>query len=339
MTSTTTTSPGGFAPFLWADDFSDGFHTEGPGAKWAYVPFGPGVGHDGVPSTSPRGLRVVPRGTNPRTGEPAFTQTVGQHEPGGLPGTLDHVKWLAYANQHSSGGLLGFDAEPGHELTCEARLSGAVYGTAGHPFKDAVVRPEDDPRLSMVSLALQDLETDVAFEFALTNDSVYAFHERLPNARAQLGTYASFLHAVPVAPRTPGEEHHVRISYDRSAGLARWFLGGREVLRVDRIGHRLPSRRHLVSDHGGTEVLVAPRQLACGIGMFTILDGALPGRAGSGLVRLSSAPDFYFDPLTGEPDPLTFVDDASPASHRLFGQGAELRVSRFVVSSERTGRS
>ncbi|MER6050841.1 DUF6081 family protein [Streptomyces sp. NPDC001793] len=337
--TTTTTHSDGSRPFIWADDFSDGFRTEGPGARWAYLPLGPGVGHDGVPSTSDRGLRVVPRGTNPRTGEPAFTQTVGAHDPAGLPGTLDHVKWLVYANQQSSAGFLGFDTEPGHELTCEARVSGAVYGTEDHPFKGAVVDPEDDPRLSMVSLAVQDPETDVAFEFALTNRSVYAFYERLPNARAQLGRYASFLHAVPVARRTPGQEHSVRISYDRSAGLARWFLDGREVLRVDRVGHRLPSRRHLVADHGGTEERVTPRQLACGIGMFNILDGALPGSSGPGLVRLSGAPDFYFAPVTGEPDPLAFVDDASLESHRLFGQGAELRVGEFAVSIKRTGMS
>ncbi|GAU65805.1 hypothetical protein SSP35_02_01720 [Streptomyces sp. NBRC 110611] len=339
MTATTTTSPSGRSRVIWADDFSDGFDTEGPGAKWAYLPLGPGVGHDGMPSTSQGRLRVVAGGTNPRTGEPAFTHTVGQHDPGKLPGTLDHVKWLVYANQHSSGGILGFDTAPGHELSCETRISGAVYGTRDHPFEDAVVNPDDDPRLAMVALALQDPETDVAFEFALTNESVHVLYERLPNARAQLGNYASFLHAVPVASRTPCEEHHVRISYDRSAGLARWFLDGREVFRVDRVGCRLPSRRYLVTDHGGTEGRVEPRQLACGMGMFNFLDGTLPGRPGSGLVRLSGAPDFYFDPVTGEPDPLAFLDDASLASHRLFGQGAELRMGRFTVSSKRTGTS
>ncbi len=95
----------------------------------------------------------------------------------------------------------------------------------------------------------------------------------------------------------------------------------------------------MVLDHGGTEATVEPRQLACGMGMFNILDGALPGRAGSGLVRLAGMKDFYYDPTTGAPHPQSFVDDASLESNRLFGQGASLQVRRFVVSTRRAERA
>jgi hypothetical protein len=322
---------------LFSDDFSNGFSAEGPNARWAFLPFGPAVGHDGVTTTSRHGLQVVSSATNPKTRRPAFKVTLGQNDPSGLAGTLDHVKWLVYANKQSSNGILGFDATPGYELSCETTISGTAYGTERHPFGAAVVNPNDDLRIAAVGLPIQDLESGVAFDFFLTNESVYVFYERLPHNRPTLGNYAAFLYTIPVARRKPDDEHRVKISYDRSRGLARWFLDGREVFRVDRIGCRLPSRRHMMLDHGGVEQRVAPRQLACGMGMFNILDGALPGRAGSGLVRLTTAPQHYFDPVTGEPTPQRFLDNASLKSNRLFGQGADLRVRDFVVSSRRAG--
>ncbi len=102
---------------------------------------------------------------------------------------------------------------------------------------------------------------------------------------------------------------------------------------VDRIGH-LIDRRYLTIDHGGVAQTVSPNQLACGMGMFTLLDAEQP--SGTALVRLSSVPGFYFDPEVGEPAPQTFLDDESLAGNRLFGQGAEIRVKKYVVSSKRS---
>jgi hypothetical protein len=109
------------------------------------------------------------------------------------------------------------------------------------------------------------------------------------------------------------------------------LVDGNEVYQVGRLGHRLVSREHLVLDHGGEETPVEPRQLSCGMGMISVLDGELPGQ--SALVRLSSANGFYFDPATGEPDQQTFLHDKSLESNRLFGQGAGMSMSRYVVSS------
>ena len=68
--------------------------------------------------------------------------------------------------------------------------------------------------------------------------------------------------------------------------------------------------------------------------MFTLLDAEQP--SGTALVRLSSVPGFYFDPEMGEPVPQTFLDNESLAGNRLFGQGAEIRVKKYVISSRRT---
>ncbi|MDQ4032249.1 MAG: DUF6081 family protein, partial [Actinomycetota bacterium] len=125
-------------------------------------------------------------------------------------------------------------------------------------------------------------------------------------------------------------------SNDRSAGVTRWLDDANDVYQVGRLGHHLDSREHLVLDHGGEETPVEPRQLNCGMGMISVLDGELPGQ--SALVRLSGTDGFYFDPATGEPDPQTFLDDESLESNRLFGQGAGMNMSRYVVSSAPAAR-
>src|SRR3954462_5984230 len=81
---------------MW-DDFCGGFSVGTPDARWFYFASEPFVGDDGIASTSRAGgLTVRARGTNPPTGEPAFTRTLGQEgaadNPSALPGGLDHVK-------------------------------------------------------------------------------------------------------------------------------------------------------------------------------------------------------------------------------------------------------
>jgi hypothetical protein len=342
-----TASSQGARPYLtvW-DDFRAGFSatvTPGSaGARWFYFSAGPYVGDDGLVTTSDRGLRVIPKGTNPTTGQPAFTRTLGQ-EPtnGGLAGGLDHVKWLVYANNIASTSFPGFDAVPGQELACETSLSGRTFGTAGHPFGERVQDPNDDLRLSGVAFNALDFETFLVADFFVTNERIYALYERLPFGRPSsggtLGEYASFTFTVPVATRSIGDQHRLKIAYDRSRGIMRWLVDGREVMRVDRLGYRI-DRRYMVLDHGGTETLVQPRQLACGMGMFTLLDASRPGQRASdpgsdGLVRLSTAPNFYFNTRLGQPTAQTFADPTSLSSSRLFGQGAELHARRFVISS------
>ncbi|GAB1644475.1 DUF6081 family protein [Krasilnikovia sp. MM14-A1259] len=322
---------------VW-DDFTDGFRTEGPHARWFHYRLGDFVGDDGSVSTSADGLRVVAPGRHPRTGEPAFTRTLSQETgPRDVPGPLDHVKWLVYPQHLASSGVPGFDAEPGTVLSFETVLSGRTYGTAGHPFGAAVADPEDDLRLASAAMPVLDPESAMVFDFFLTNKRVYVFYERLPHARHELGDYAAFLYTIPVAGRTPDDEHRLEISYDRAAGTVRWLLDGEEVFAVDRLGHHLSSRRHLMLDHGGEPVRTEPRQLAGGLGLFTILDGALPGHAPGGLVRLTAADGHYRDPVGGGPQ--TFTDEHSAPRSRLFGQGAELRARGYLISRRRSGAS
>lgn len=319
---------------VW-DDFGAGFSVgaAGSSAKWFFFSAAGFVGDDGVTSTAPGGgLLVTAKGQNPKTGAPAFTKTVAQEQVSGLPGGLDHVKWLVYMNHFSTGGYPGFDAIPGQQLVCQSTVAGQTFGTAPHPFGAAVRSPSDDFRLASVALNTIDFDTFMVFDVFFTNHRIYALYEHLPFARSEFGgpygRYAAFTYVIPIANRTPGDFHTVAVAYDKAAGIVRWLVDGKTKFTVNRIGLHI-DRRFMVLDHGGTEELFSPNQLNCGMGMFTLLDAHGPQNVG--LVQLSSLPDFYFNPLLGEPNPESFVDPASAESSRLFGQGAALRVRNASV--------
>jgi hypothetical protein len=318
---------------VFHEDFSEGLAIGArPPARWCTVSAGPYTAADGIATISAAGLRVTSKRRNGYTGEPTFTSTVAP-DPAGLPGTLDHVKWMAHTTQVASAGYPGFDASPGTVLSLRARVRGRTYGTRRHPFGPYVTEPQADPRLAAGAVNWRDAETGLIFGFFLTSRRLFAYYERLGAVRGVLGRYAAFSYLVPAAARAPGQWHDLVISYDRSAGVVRWRADGTQCLLVDRIGHHLASREHLVLDHGGTESLVSPGQLNCGMGLYTMLDATWPGAGGDGLVRICAEPDYYYDPVRGEPHLQRFADPNSLLASRLFGQGAELAVARMTVST------
>lgn len=313
------------------DDFKGPFTAGQPDSKWFYLAVGDYVGDDGIETTEGGKLRVVSKGVNASTGEPAYTRTIGQDSKnGGLPGGLDHVKWLVYMSRFSSRGYPGDDAVKGQRLACEATVGGRTYGTEHHPFGPLVDNAQDDLRLAAFALNTIDFETFMVFDFFITNETIYAFYERLPFGHGgPLGYYASFSHQIPVAKRNPNQNHKLKIEYDREEGVVRWYINDKQVFQVDRLGHLL-DRKYLTLDHGGEEGLVEMNQLACGMGMFTLLDAYRPTDVG--LVKLGDVVGYY-DPDVGEPAPQAFYDEESLEQNRLFGQGAELQVKDYYVSS------
>jgi hypothetical protein len=80
------------------------------------------------------------------------------------------------------------------------------------------------------------------------------------------------------------------VAYDRAAGTVRWLVNDAEAALVGKIGFPAPDATTII-DHGGTPEVVTPRQLNCGMAMFTLLDGGLaPSR--TGLVSL--VPPYIF---------------------------------------------
>jgi hypothetical protein len=332
-------SVGAAAPTVpvW-DDFSSGFSVGpiGSSAKWFYfaTPDGAFVGDDGNTFTAGPTLTVVPKGANSRTQLPAFSKTVAQEQTSGLPGGLDHVKWLVYMNHLSSSGVPGFDAPLGQKLVCQTTLGGFTLGTDDHPFGSAVVDPQDDLRLASFALNTIDFQTNMVFDVFYTNKRIYALYEHLPFGRASMGgpygEYAAFTYAIPILTRVPGDFHTVAVVYDRAAGVVSWTVDGQEKFSVNNLGFRI-GRTNLLLDHGGTEESFIPTQLNCGMGSFSLLDAH--GAQNKGLAKLSTLPGFYFNPTLRPPAPEVFVDPHSLQSSRLFGQGAILTAHRPSVGT------
>jgi hypothetical protein len=255
-------------------------------------------------------LYVKASGTNPTTGAPAFTKT--------SPGDFDHVKWMADTQHLSSNSVPGFDAVPGKEVQCNMWSRGQTFGTAGHPFGSAVTNPNTDLRLASFAMNTIDFETGMVFDVWMTNNAIYPYYERLNLSGT--ATYDAFSSVFPPVARVPGDQVKVTVAYNRSAGVVRWLVDDKEAARVSNIGFPAPGATTII-DHGGTPQAAAPRQLNCGMALFTLLDGGLPP-SGQGLVNL--APPYTF--------PTTFVGGPT-----LFGQGAEMRVSRFEIDSVDAG--
>lgn len=313
------------------DDFKGPFTVGEADSKWFYLVFGPYVADDGIAQTRGGQLSVVSSGTNAETGAPAFTKTIGQDsDNGGLPGGLDHAKWLVYMNHFSSNGYPGFDAVEGQRLACEATIGGRTYGTEDHPFpRNLVDDPNDDLRLAAFALNTVDFETFMVFDFFITNETIYAFYERLPFGQTPDNYYASFSHQIPVAKRNPNQKHKLKIEYDRAEGTVRWYVNNKVVFKVDRLGFLL-DRKYLTLDHGGVQQPVVMNQLNCGMGHFTLLDAYRPTDVG--LVKLGDVVGYY-DPDVGEPVPEQFYDEESELENRLWGQGAKITVKDYYISS------
>jgi hypothetical protein len=308
---------------LLHDDFSAGFDS----TRWGVQSAGDLPSGDGVVSTSPAGLLVVPTGTNPVTGLPAFAATDAPDAPAG--GTADHVKWLAFPLNIAPSGYPGFAVPATGSLNCAITMSATATGLDQQPFGAAVPQPQSDVRLAAADLVMADFESDAVFDISLTNTEIYAVYERL---RAPGSSYAAYSYAIPVARRTPGELDALRVRVGEGGTRVSWFVNGREVLTTGHLGYRVFPRRFMLLDHGGTEQSVAPRQLTCGMGTFTVLDAA--GADGRALVKLDSTPDFYYSTRLGAPVPQTFLDPQSLTANRIWGQGEILRVRSVDISTE-----
>jgi len=250
-----------------------------------------------------------------------FTWTL----PQGPTGALDHVKVLQYHTQQFKPGLnKGI-------LKYKFRGSAQSYNVLDHPFPSNLVsKPNDDLRLGSCAVNTVDFDTMMVADFFLTNEGLYAFYERLPFARTPTNNYRSFSQAKRVSDRTAQEKHNLRIEYDINQRTLSWFVEQTRVLFVTLIGY--PSndpKVRMMIDHGGENTLVQPTGFRAGWGCFTLLDALDYHNTTStkGLVRLNSedGPDYN--------RPLSFHDDESLLSNRLWGQGAEIEVDSFRLEN------
>src|SRR5262249_30308674 len=152
------------------------------------------IADDGIVTTSNQGLYVKASGTNPDTGQPAFTKI--------SPGDFDHVKWMADTQHLSSNAYPGFAAVSGKELQCNMWARGPPFGTGGKPFGSAGTTPNTDLGLPSFAMNTIDYEPSMVFDVWMTNTAIYPYYERLN--LPGVPPYDAFSSVFPPVWRTPG---------------------------------------------------------------------------------------------------------------------------------------
>lgn len=279
--------------------FEETFPSEqGVDDRWHVLQRGGFRADDGVVTMSKAGMSVAPPGRHPQAGTPAFTKTG--------PGALGHLKWSVHAaRQFATGeGPLRFGF----------RAGARTFGVADHPFGDDVADPATDLRLGAATLNVADYASGVIFDFWITEKAIYPFYERLRIAGVH-GDHHAFASIAEPLSRVPEADHDLAVILDAPAGVARWEIDGQLVAEVAPIGPSHPAWRTIL-DHGGTPERVTIERVEVGLGLLTLLDASLT-QSDRALVDLE----------TGYAQPRTFR--GGPA---LWGQGAELRISRVQVT-------
>ena len=250
----TTPSSSTSAGVLFHDDFA-----AGPG-RWQPRPLGGRPAGDGLETTGPEGLVVVPTATHPDTGEPAFAEPLG-------PGP--DLRWALLVDHTSSAGFPGFDvpgtgalqagdvpgAGDGVGLVVEAELSVQCFGMGDDAGAEV--------RHGAAGLVTLDRESGVVCDVLLTGTAVFAVYERLPRPDVP---GAVFSYAVPAGHRAPERWHRARIAYE-AVGVIRWWVDDRLVLEVDRPGRRRGGE-HRQRDNGLADDDAVPRQVVPGLGLL-----------------------------------------------------------------------
>lgn len=297
---------------VYLDNFNQGTYDPlDPNSPYGYFEISPGVpANDGVIQ---QGNGFIVERAMP------FTLTV----PPGPFGGVDHVKNLKYLD-------LPFDPQNNKTLVYTLRFSGKTTGTENHPFGSAVTNDQDDIRLASVAQNMLDVRTFMVADFFLSNTGIWAFYERLPFGKGtpELGNYRAFSSTKRVATRKSDcDIHTLSIEYDTNKQEIRWYVEGKLVLKVDKIG--IPSTDpnvKLILDHGGVDTIVRPLGFQVGFGAFTLLDmkDPLNANVNKGLVKINNVPGNYASPTS-------WVDNASLIGNRLFGQGSQMSVYKLKV--------
>ena len=308
---------------VFHDDFTTGLQvgTIADQHRWNYMEMGPVklTRTAFETTTTATGLQVSPTGRQPQTNEPMFTTTA--------PGQGDHMKWSINVNQTDDFGQHGVAVRPGQTLNIEAEMSGQQFGTDEHPFGDAVPNSQDDLRLGVPLLMAFDPENMIVFDFALTNQKIYAIYERGKSAGDDTTKPAAYSFEIPLADRQPDDFHKLRLSYNPDSNTIAWYVDDALLYEVEGVG-QLIDRQHMYIDNGGVPKPVISQRFNTGLGLLSLLDGAKNG--GPALVNLTHAADYY-DPQTGAPTPVQFVDHDGRTASKLFGQGVTLQAKNFSV--------
>ena len=242
---------------------------------------------------------------NSGVGGGGFTKTWTASIPDATGG-LDHVKYLVYRN-----GAIPLP-DNGDEFVYEAYIAAQTQpGTVpsgGEPMDLGVTNAGDDIRIAGAAINTIDYVSWIVCDIFFSNETIYAFYERLPFGKPSFGgagpDYHAFSHCIPIAKRNKDDPlsqfDKVAIAYNRAAGTVRYLVNDQEKFVVKDIG--LPiDRKYRILDHAGPALKVDLQQTNVGFGTFTLLDmnnpvldslpAALAGAAAGGVVADSINPN------------------------------------------------
>lgn len=275
------------------------------------------------------------------------------------PTLADNYKFVVYQAQAYSAPKLG------SEIVYESILAVQQTGLENLPGTIAgyiANNVNEDLRLAYAGLNCSDFETQLTFDFALTNEDIYVCYGRAPflrkNWTSNTGTdYDAFRQVIPVAKRNianPLEDYvKLAIAYNYKGNYVRWIINDQEVYRVERLG--LPLERDTRLYEAGTvgqlpdpATLLRPKQLSYGFGTFSGMADYKPQNPSGvdnpfnlGLVNLSGLNNDIVNPITTNVNgTLLAADFASaygitglpaPYSGTNFGQGAILCIKYVTV--------
>jgi Family of unknown function (DUF6081) len=243
---------------------------------------------------------------------------------------FDHLKYIAISTQEfpvPAVGSLMFS------VRIEAQTPGTVPGRVirgcyGAPY--SFLAPSDPCAAPWSAVALEGQQAGVVlnminfatgqlFDWFVSSNKVFALVERLPSNVTGVGTVGldrAYTQIVKEATITPGRKVDLAIRYTRGPGVSRveFFLDGALFTTVDNVGIPLDvlgvPYTGIYPSYGAGEALSLD-SFVIGHGLFSLLD-AFPFQH----------PD--------RPD----LSVSIPMSERLFGQGADGRWSRFLVTTQ-----
>ena len=264
---------------------------------------------------------------------------------------FDHLKYIALSNQTFTvpeNGSLTFSSEitaatPG---TQAGRVVHGTYGPpgsypAGAPYSATVIEGQQAGAvMNMVNFATGQL-----FDWFVSGNKAFTLVERLPSSvtgnttdpssPAWVGPDDMYTQIVDEVTITPGETHHVAITFTRGVGLGNstveFFLDGQRISKVKNVG--VPLDRQNGVAYTGIYPSFGPGEslkddldaFTIGHGTFSLLD-AFPFQWG-----------WSFGPSGPTCDPawpaICATSVSIPISERLFGQGVRTHFDNFTVAT------
>ncbi len=253
---------------------------------------------------------------------------------------LDNYKYLAFADEP-------IELSDDNEMVFEYWLTARTFNTESSPYPQVLVKcPGDDVRLAAASVNVYDPNTELYFNFLVTNDMIYAVYGRNPDKRdPEDYNYAAFNFLIPLLWRKPSDTHKLKVILNKRSKTVRWKIDAKEYFKVEQVGSRI-DRQYMTADFGGADDSVFPASVKYGFGAMTLLNHypacwrpcenspcSYPPAPPQALYKTGNAeaPE-QFDPLKAKPYPAVFWNSFNlDPNFRIWGQGSATFFKRVSV--------